>query len=64
MFLQFACQKEAGGTEELQVRDPDMACSHIGVHEMDGQVEGLISQIQILLGGGRKGIESIAEEQR
>lgn len=52
MFLQFRCQKEAGGTEKLQVRDLDMACSHIGVHEMDGQVEGLISQIQILLGGG------------
>lgn len=50
VLLQFARQKEAGGAEELQPRDPDPACSHVAVHEMDGQVEGLISQIQILLG--------------
>lgn len=53
MLLQFACQKEAGGAEELQARDPDPACSHVAVHEVDGQVEGLISQIQILLGRAR-----------
>lgn len=54
VLLQFASQKEAGGAEELQARDPDPACSHVAVHEMDGQVEGLISQIQILLGGKKQ----------